>query len=90
MPGCKSQVYFFCSCSFGEPTGKGYIRKDVSKSRTIEIVDDDFNLERREITNIPIVGVVAAGEPIFADENVVGYFPVLDLKLGMKQKRRCL
>ena len=55
---------------------KGYIRKDPTKPRTIEITDDTFNLTRREIVNVPMVGTVAAGTPILADENVVDYFPV--------------
>lgn len=52
----------------------GYIRRDPTKPRAIEIVDDDFNLTRREMTNIPIVGRVAAGEPLLAVENVEDYF----------------
>ena len=54
----------------------GYIRKDPTKPRTIEIVDDTFNLTRREIANIPMVGRVAAGEPILAEQNIVDYFPM--------------
>ncbi len=54
----------------------GYIRRDPTKPRAIEIVDDNFNLVRREMVNIPIVGRVAAGEPILALENVESYFPV--------------
>ena len=46
------------------------------KPRTIEIVDDTFNLTRREIANIPMVGRVAAGEPILAEQNIVDYFPM--------------
>lgn len=52
----------------------GYIRRDPSKPRTIEIVDDSFNLSRREVVNIPIVGQVAAGSPILAVENIENYF----------------
>ena len=40
----------------------GYIRRDPTKSRTIEIIDDNFNLARREVVNVPILGRVAAGE----------------------------
>lgn len=54
----------------------GYIRRDPAKPRAIEIVDDCFNLSRREIVNIPIVGTVTAGQPILAVENIEGYFPV--------------
>jgi repressor LexA len=54
----------------------GYIRRDSTKPRAIEIVDDSFNLTRRELVNVPIVGVVTAGQPILAVENVEGYFPI--------------
>ena len=39
----------------------GYIRRDPTKPRAIEILDDNFNLTRREMVNIPIIGRVAAG-----------------------------
>lgn len=55
---------------------KGYIRKDPTKPRAIEILDDEFNLTRREIVNVPIVGTVTCGEPILASQNIEGYFPV--------------
>lgn len=54
----------------------GYIRRDPTKPRAIEIVDDNFNLVRRETVNVPIVGKVAAGQPLLAMENVEGYFPI--------------
>ena len=54
----------------------GYIRRDPTKPRAIEIIDDNFNLARREVVNVPIVGKVAAGEPILAVENIDSYFPV--------------
>ena len=54
----------------------GYIRRDPSKPRAIEILDDQFNLVRREVVNVPIVGRVAAGQPILAVENVENYFPI--------------
>lgn len=55
---------------------KGYIRRDPAKPRAIEIVDDQFNLTRRELVNVPIVGTITAGEPILAVENIEGYFPI--------------
>lgn len=55
---------------------KGYIRRDPTKPRAIEILDDTFNLSRRELVNVPIVGTITAGEPILAVENIEGYFPV--------------
>ena len=45
----------------------GYIRRDPTKPRAIEILDDNFNLTRREMVNIPIIGRVAAGEPLLAE-----------------------
>jgi repressor LexA len=54
----------------------GYIRRDPSKPRAIEIIDDEFNLTRRELVNVPIVGSIAAGQPILAVENIESYFPI--------------
>ena len=54
----------------------GYIRRDPTKPRTIEILDDSFNLVRREMVNVPMVGTVAAGQPILATENIESYFPI--------------
>ena len=54
----------------------GYIRRDATKPRAIEIIDDNFNLVRREVVNVPIVGTVAAGQPVLAVENIEGYFPI--------------
>ena len=54
----------------------GYIRRDATKPRAIEIIDDNFNLVRREVVNVPIVGTVAAGHPVLAVENIEGYFPI--------------
>lgn len=54
----------------------GYIRRDPTKPRAIEIVDDNFNLTRREVVNVPMIGRVAAGQPILAVENIESYFPI--------------
>jgi len=54
----------------------GYIRRDPSKPRAIEIIDDEFNLTRRELVNVPIVGTITAGQPILAVENIESYFPI--------------
>ena len=54
---------------------KGYIRRDPTKPRTIEILDDSFNFNRREMVNIPVIGTVAAGESILAEERIEDYFP---------------
>ncbi|MBE5927621.1 MAG: transcriptional repressor LexA [Lachnospiraceae bacterium] len=54
----------------------GYIKRDPSKPRTIEILDDNFSMIRQEMVSIPVVGRVAAGEPILASENIESYFPI--------------
>lgn len=55
---------------------KGYIRKDPTKPRAIEVIDDSFQLVRHEMTSIPVVGTVAAGTPILAQQNIDSYFPL--------------
>ena len=54
----------------------GYIRRDPTKPRAIEILDDCFNLTRREVVNVPILGSIAAGQPLLAQENIENYFPL--------------
>lgn len=54
----------------------GYIRRDPTKPRAIEICDDSFQMVRTEMVSIPVVGNVAAGQPILAEENIQDYFPV--------------
>ena len=54
----------------------GYIRRDSTKPRAIEILDEAFNFTRREMVNVPIVGRVAAGEPLLAEQNIEEYFPI--------------
>lgn len=54
----------------------GYIKRDPSKPRAIEILDENFNMLRREMVSVPVVGRVAAGMPILAEENIESYFPV--------------
>lgn len=64
---------------------KGYIRKDPTKPRAIEILDkeDDFLLVKKKTIDIPIVGKVTAGSPILAVENIEDTYPVpLDLVEG--------
>lgn len=57
---------------------KGYIRKDPTKPRAIEILDkdDDFLLTRKKTLDVPIVGRVTAGSPILAVENIEDTYPV--------------
>lgn len=58
---------------------KGYIRRDATKPRAIEILDKDnncINFPRKEIVEVPIIGKVTAGIPILAVENIEDTFPV--------------
>ena len=54
----------------------GYIRRDPTKPRAMEILDDTFGLTRREMVQVPMIGTVAAGQPILAEENIEDYFPI--------------
>ena len=54
----------------------GYIRRDPTKPRAIEIMEDSFQMVRHEMASIPVVGTVAAGQPILAAENIESYFPI--------------
>ncbi|WP_088189116.1 transcriptional repressor LexA [Desulfosporosinus sp. FKA] len=56
---------------------KGYIRRDPTKPRAIEILDDTSDtLDSRKVVHIPIIGRVTAGQPILAVENMEGTFPL--------------
>ena len=54
----------------------GYIRRDPTKPRAIEICDDSFQTVRTEMVSLPVIGRVAAGQPILAEENIESYFPI--------------
>lgn len=54
----------------------GYIRRDPTKPRAIEICDDSFQMVRTEMVSLPVIGQVAAGQPILAEENIESYFPI--------------
>ncbi|NMB20563.1 MAG: transcriptional repressor LexA [Firmicutes bacterium] len=53
----------------------GYIRRDPSKPRTIEILDD-LNVPKIRSLDVPVLGRVTAGMPILAVENIEEYFPI--------------
>lgn len=55
---------------------KGYIRRDPTKPRAIEVTEGNSSFVRKEIINVPIVGKVSAGQPILAVENVEDTFPL--------------
>ena len=54
----------------------GYIRRDPAKPRAIEIIDDEFNLAKREVVNVPMVGTITARQPILAVESIENFFPI--------------
>lgn len=54
----------------------GYIRRDPTKPRAIEILDNRFQYIRTNLANVPVLGRVAAGEPLLAVENIESYFPI--------------
>ncbi|WML35000.1 transcriptional repressor LexA [Clostridium sp. OS1-26] len=53
---------------------KGLIKRDATKPRTIEVIENSTN--RKEIINIPIIGTITAGSPILAIENIEDIFPL--------------
>ena len=55
---------------------KGYIYRDPSKPRALELQDREWQGAPAMTTSIPEIGDVAAGVPIFAQENIISYFPV--------------
>lgn len=59
----------------GKLEEKGYIRRDPTKPRAIELINDR-DVARKDIINVPIVGRVTAGEPILAVENIEDFFPM--------------
>ena len=54
----------------------GYIRRPAGKRRAIEIIEDESHTLPHETTNVPLVGMVAAGQPILAEENIQNYYPI--------------
>jgi len=55
---------------------KGYIRRSPAKNRSTEILEENFYANRQELVNVPIIGDVAAGMPILAEENIEDTFPI--------------
>jgi repressor LexA len=53
----------------------GYIRRDLSKPRAIELLDDSMP-SRTRVIDVPLVGKVTAGAPVLAVENIEDYFPI--------------
>ena len=55
---------------------KGFIHRDPSKPRAIEILKDGASQPPKRVVNVPILGRIAAGQPIFAEENIEDVFPL--------------
>lgn len=55
---------------------KGFIRRDASKPRTIEVLDEEVNWLEDHVNAVPVIGKVTAGAPILAVENIEEYFPL--------------
>lgn len=55
---------------------KGFIRRDPTKPRAIEVLDSLNEFAAHKIVHVPIIGRVAAGQPILAQENIEDTFPV--------------
>ena len=58
---------------------KGLIRRDPTKPRAIEILDnDDHSAPKQGVVHVPLIGKVTAGLPISAIEDIQEYFPLPD------------
>ena len=66
----------------------GYIKRDPTKPRVIEICDDSFQIVRTEMVSFPVIGNVAAGQPIFAEENIEDYEKLEKLWVELLMKAR--
>jgi len=56
---------------------KGYIKRDRTKARSVEILQaDDPTMVPVPMVAVPVVGTVAAGQPILATENIEEVFPL--------------
>ncbi|ACA39280.1 LexA repressor [Lysinibacillus sphaericus C3-41] len=57
---------------------KGFIRRDPTKPRAIEILEPEESIQKQHVIHVPLVGKVTAGSPITAIENIEEYFPLPD------------
>ncbi|MGA2762496.1 MAG: transcriptional repressor LexA [Spirochaetia bacterium] len=60
---------------------KGYLRCHGNRSRAIEIIRD-AEADKEEMASVPLLGSVAAGKPLFAEENLQGFVKVPAAALG--------
>ena len=57
----------------------GYLRRDPSKPRAIEVIDDgvpETSVHRAPVRDVPLVGRIAAGSPILAEEDIQEIYPL--------------
>ena len=69
---------------------KGYLKRDPSKPRAISLLsrkgDGSVDTGLNDLVYVPIVGRIAAGKPILAEENIEDYFPLTpDFLKGRKE-----
>lgn len=70
---------------------KGLIRRDPTKPRAIEVLDEEeMNIPKSAVMNVPVIGKVTAGLPITAVENVEEYFPLPETLQHQMNKYLCL
>lgn len=55
---------------------KGYLRRDPSKPRALEVLKDEREVPTKKVISVPVIGRVAAGQPILAQQNIEDYFPL--------------
>lgn len=55
---------------------KGYLRRDPSKPRALEILKDERDVPAKKVVSLPVIGQVTAGLPILAQQNIEDYFPL--------------
>jgi len=55
---------------------KGFIHRDPSKPRAIEILKDGASQPPKRVVNVPVLGRIAAGHPLLAEENIEDVFPL--------------
>ncbi len=55
---------------------KGYLRRDPSKPRALEVLRDERDMPTKKVALVPVIGRVTAGQPILAQQNIEDYFPL--------------
>ncbi|RFZ75955.1 repressor LexA [Lacrimispora amygdalina] len=55
---------------------KGYIRRDPTKPRSIEIMDDCYSLTKREVVNVPVLSNITSEQSLYDEECIESYYPI--------------